>query len=59
MVVVVTDTAGLEQDRREVEALAALPGVLLSNVIFTSLEDVVEELPQSIVGDRTLEEAVT
>ena len=40
--VVVTDTESIEQDRREVEALSALPGVLLGHVVFSNVEDIAE-----------------
>lgn len=58
-VAVVTDTESLEEDRQEVEALGALPGVLLSNIVFTNLEDVAEKPPRTAFGFGIREGAVT
>ncbi len=49
-VAVVTDTESLEEDRQELDALGALPGVLLNNIVFTNLEDVVEKPQQTALG---------
>lgn len=43
MLVVVTDTATLEEDRELVNWLAALPGVLSAFVAFSNIEDVAEK----------------
>ena len=45
MVVVVTDTSTIEQDREEVRALEALPGVLTAHVVYANVEDL--HLPPS------------
>lgn len=37
--VVVTDTATLDADRAEVEALSAIEGVLAAHVVFSNIED--------------------
>lgn len=37
--IVVTDTATLDADRAEVEALTALDGVLAAHVVFSNIED--------------------
>ncbi len=37
--VVVTDTATIDEDRAEVEALSTLDGVLAAHVVFTNIED--------------------
>jgi len=42
MLVVVTDTATLEEDRQMVNWLAALPGVLSAFVAFSNIEDLNE-----------------
>ena len=42
MLVVVTDTATLDDDRAEVNWLATLPGVLSTFVAFSNVEDLAE-----------------
>jgi nitrate reductase NapAB chaperone NapD len=42
MLVVVTDTATLDEDRREVQWLAGIPGVLSAFVAFCNIEDLAE-----------------
>jgi nitrate reductase NapAB chaperone NapD len=42
MVVAVTDTSSLEEDRREVQWLESLSGVLSALVTFTNVEDLAE-----------------
>jgi len=37
--VVVTDTATLDADRAEVEALSTIEGVLAAHVVFSNIED--------------------
>lgn len=39
MLVVVTDTATLAEDRKEIDWLASLPGVVSAMVTYTNLED--------------------
>lgn len=45
--VVVTDTATLEEDRKELDWLASLTGVASTFVTYTSLEDLVENFPEA------------
>ncbi len=40
VLVVVTDTPMVDADREEINALGELPGVLLTHVVFTNLEDI-------------------
>ena len=40
ILVVVTDTATLDEDRAEVERLMAIDGVAASHVVFSNIEDV-------------------
>ena len=40
--VIVTDTHSLGEDRREVEELERLPGVIAAHVVFSNMEDTFE-----------------
>jgi len=40
--IVVTDTKSLQDDRREVEALEAMEGVVAAHVVFSNVEDLAE-----------------
>ena len=43
VLIVVTDTTTLKEDRAEVEALSALDGVIAAHVVFSNIEDIAEE----------------
>lgn len=40
--IVVTDTETMREDRREVEALDAIEGVIAAHVVFSNVEDLAE-----------------
>jgi nitrate reductase NapAB chaperone NapD len=43
--IVVTDTESMRADRREVEALEAIEGVVAAHVVFSNVEDLAETSP--------------
>lgn len=50
MLVVVTDTASLEEDRKEIDWLSSLPGVVSALVAYTNIEDLTGDF--SAAGER-------
>lgn len=50
MLVVITDTATLEEDKAELNWLSALPGVVSALITYTNSEDLAEATP--VVGEN-------